>query len=211
MRIGIIGTGNVGGTLGRSWAARGHEVIFGARNPRSASVTALLDEIGPAARATGTKDAVAAAEIVVLAVPWEAAREVIGHLGELSGKILVDTTNPIAPGFELALGHDTSAAEEIAAWASGARVVKAFNTLGAEHLANPTFGDEVLTMFLCGDDADARETVAELARQLGFEVVDAGPLRNARLLEPLAMLWIRLALVEGAGRDIAFKLIRRES
>ncbi|NIR46173.1 MAG: NADPH-dependent F420 reductase [Gemmatimonadetes bacterium] len=209
MRIGIIGIGNVGGTLGRSWAARGHEVIFGVRDPRAPHVTALLEEIGPAARATNIEEAVAAASTVVLAVPWEAAPDVIAAAGDLSGKILVDTTNPIAPGFELALGHDTSAAEEIARCADGARVVKAFNTLGAEHLADPIFGDEVLTMFLCGDDPEARDTVAELARELGFEVVDAGPLKNARLIEPLAMLWIRLALVEGAGRDIAFKLIRR--
>ncbi len=209
MRIAIIGAGNVGATLGKLWAARDHRIVFGVRDPGAEKVRALLDEIGPNARASSPAEAVASADTVILAVPWGAAEEVVRGLGDLGGKILVDATNPIAPGFELAVGHTTSAAELIAGWAEGGRVVKAFNTLGYEHLANPTFGGHALNMFICGDDDDAKAAIAGLAESLGFEVVDVGALRNAGLLEALALLWIRLALVEGAGRDIAFKLISR--
>src|SRR5262249_48773928 len=97
---------------------------------------------------------------------------------------------------------------EVARWAPGARVVKAFNTIGAQHMTDPRVGGERASMFLCGDDADARRIVAQLAETLGFEPVDAGPLRQARLLEPLALLWISLAYAHGQGPDIAFKLRR---
>lgn len=209
MKIGIIGIGNIGGGLGRLLAARGHSVVFGVRDGSADKVTALLAEIDGNAGAAGIAEAAAVADVVILAVPWSAAEDVLQEAGDLGGKILVDTTNPIAPGFELAVGHETSAAELIAGWSGGARVVKAFNTLGYEHLSSPSLGDETLDMFVCGDDAEAKATVSGLARELGFGIVDAGPLRSARLLEPLALLWIRLALVEGAGRGIALKLIRR--
>lgn len=209
MDIGIIGTGNVGGTLGRRWAAGGHRIIFGARDRRAPRVEKALREIGSNATVVPVQEVAALADLIVLAVPWGAAQEVIRAAGDLSRKVLVDATNPIAPGLELAVGHTMSAAELIAGWAKGAHVVKAFNTLGAEHIANPRFGDEPLSMFICGDHAEAKAVVAALAAELGFDVVDSGPLAAARLLEPLAMLWIRLALVEGAGREIAFKLLRR--
>lgn len=209
MRIAIIGAGNVGGRLGKRLAARGHHIIFGVRDPSAARVQGLLEEIGSSAAAASIGDAAAASMTIILAVPWDAAEEVVREAGDLVGKILVDTTNPIAAGFELALGHTTSAAERIAGWSDGARVVKAFNTLGAEHLEDPRFGSEALNMFICGDDSEAKAVVGGLAEELGFEVVDAGPLSSARLLEPLAMLWIRLAQAEGEGRDIAFKLLRR--
>ena len=209
MKLVIIGAGNIGGTLGKRWAALGHDIVFGVRDPIATKVQNLLRETGPKARATSIEAAAATAQVVILAVPWGAAEEVVREAGPLGGKILVDATNPIAPGLELAVGHTTSAAEEIAGWGVGARVVKAFNTLGYEHLANPTFGDETLNMFICGDDEEAKFVVSGLAQELGFEVVDAGPLSAARLLEPLAMLWIRLATVEGEGRDIAFKLLHR--
>jgi len=109
----------------------------------------------------------------------------------------------------LAVGHTTSGGEEVAGWAAGARVVKAFNTIGAVHMAQPTFRTERASMFLCGDDAAAKGTVSGLARELGFDPVDAGPLAQARLLEPLAMLWISMALVHGHGPNIAFKLLRK--
>jgi NADPH-dependent F420 reductase len=209
MKIGIIGAGNIGGGLGRLLAARGHRVVFGVRDASAGKITGLLAEIDGEAEATSITDAVTTADIVILAVPWPAAESVIREAGDLEGKILVDTTNPIAPGFELAVGHTTSAAELIAGWAGGARVVKAFNTLGYEHLSDPSFAGETLDMYICGDDRGAKQVVSGLAGELGFGVVDAGELPGARLLEPLALLWIRLALVEGAGRDIAFKLIRR--
>jgi 8-hydroxy-5-deazaflavin:NADPH oxidoreductase len=210
MKIAILGAGNVGGTLGTAWAARGHDVVFAVREPGAAKVKALVQQAGPRTRAAAVKEAVTAAEVVVLATPWSAAEAAVRAAGDWRGKILVDATNPLTEDVSgLALGHTTSGAEQVARWAAGARVVKAFNTIGAVHMAQPTFGTERASMFLCGDDAAARTTVAGLARELGFDPVDAGPLPQARLLEPLAMLWISMALVHGHGPNIAFKLLRK--
>ncbi len=170
----------------------------------------MVKATGGKARAATVKEAASAADVVVLAVPWGAVREVIKQAGHLSGKIVIDATNPLRPDLlGLVLGHNTSAGEEVARWAEGAKVVKAFNTTGAQNMANPQFGGQSATMFLCGDDAGAKKTVATLAEALGFEPVDAGPLAQARYLEPLAMLWITMAYGHGHGPNIAFKLLRR--
>ncbi len=107
------------------------------------------------------------------------------------------------------VGHTTSAGEQVAAWAAGAHVVKAFNSTGAGNMAAPDYGGQKPTMLICGDDAAAKQVVTRLAEELGFEAVDAGPITAARYLEPLAMLWITLAYVRGFGPDIAFKLLKR--
>jgi NADPH-dependent F420 reductase len=207
MRIGILGTGNIGGGLGRLWAGLGHEVMFGSRAPEKA--VRLAESVGHGARGGTFSDAALFGEVVVLAVPWPAAQDVIQAAGDLSGKVLIDCTNPVAEGMRLALGHTTSAAEEVARWAPGARVVKAFNTLGSKNLTNPRFNSDRASMFVCGDDQEAKEVVMRLGRVLDFDMVDCGPLESARLLEPLAMLWITLAYPIGMGPDIAFKLLRR--
>ncbi len=210
MKIGIIGTGTVGGTLGKAWAAAGHDVVFGSREPQSGKVRNLLQETGGKARAGSVEEAVASAEVVVLAVPWSAAQKTLRAAGDLDGKVLVDVTNPLAPGMDgLSVGPDTSGGEKVAGWAPGARVVKAFNSTGAENMADPGYGDQRATMFFCGDDADAKGVVAGLGEAIGFEMVDAGPLSNARLLEYLTTLWLQLAIKQGLGRGIAFKLLRR--
>ncbi len=210
MRIGIIGTGNVGSTLGKGWAAKGHAVVFGVRNAGDAKVQAAVKAAGGATRAATVKDAAADAEVVVLATPWGATQDAIKAAGSLSGKIVIDATNPLKADLSgLAVGYTTSAGEEVAKWAAGAKVVKAFNTTGAGNMANPRFGGEAASMFICGDDAAAKKTVASLAETLGFEAVDAGPLSQARLLEPLAMLWISMAYAFGQGPNIAFRLLRR--
>ncbi|OLC13773.1 MAG: F420-dependent NADP oxidoreductase [Candidatus Rokubacteria bacterium 13_1_40CM_69_27] len=210
MKIAIIGAGNVGGTLGKAWAARGHDVVFGVRDPHDRKLDELLKDSGGRAQAASVRNAVAAADIVVLAVPWGSAQDAIRGAGDLRGKVVVDATNPLKPDLSgLALGHTTSAGEEIARWAAGAKVVKAFNTIGAQHMANPRFDGQSASMFICGDDAAAKKTVASLAAALGFEPVDAGPLTQARLLEPLALLWISMAYAYGQGTDIAFRLLRR--
>ena len=135
---------------------------------------------------------------------------VVTSAGNLSGKILVDCTNPLKPDLSgLAVGPDSSAAEQVAQWARGARVVKCFNTTGAENMTNPHFGNDRAVMFLAGDDDTAKATVTKLGDELGFEMVDAGGLSIARLLEPVAMLWIHLAFRRALGRDFAFKLLRR--
>jgi predicted dinucleotide-binding enzyme len=157
--------------------------------------------------ATTIPRAVAQSEIVALATPWDGTQAAIRAAGDLAGKVLLDCTNPIGAG-GLALGHTTSGAEQIAEWAPGARVVKAFNTTGWEVMADTAFAGGKPALFLCGDDAEARQTVAGLAADLGFEPVDCGPLRMARSLEPLAVLWISLAR-SGMGRHFAWALLRR--
>jgi NADPH-dependent F420 reductase len=206
MQIGIIGTGNIGGTLGRRWAAR-HDVVFGTRSPERPEVEALLAEAGPRARAAAQHEAAEFGEVVVLATPWGAALETLRALGDLSGRIVVDCTTPIGPGLRHALPTG-SAAETIAAEAPTGRVVKAFNTAGFEVFADPRFGAETASLFLCGDHAGAKETIGGLARELGLEPVDCGALSQARRLEELALLWISLA-AGGQGRAHAFRLLRR--
>ncbi|HUC17864.1 MAG TPA: NADPH-dependent F420 reductase [Acetobacteraceae bacterium] len=211
MKIAIIGAGNVGGALGTLWAAKGHEVTFGVRDPRSAKVADVVKSAGARVRATSVAEAAASADIVVLATPWPAAEEAVRSAGNLSGKILVDCINPLRADLSgLLIGTDTSAAEEVAKWAKGAKVVKAFNTTGAGNFAAPRFGAENASMFIAGDDKPAKAIVGSLAAELGFDVVDTGPLMTARYLEPMAMLWIHLGYREGLGpTGHAFKLLLR--
>ena len=209
MRIGIIGAGNVGGTLGRAWAERGHEVTFGSRDPNSRKIQDLIASTGGAGKAAAIPEAVASAEVVALATPWPATQAAVQNAGDLSGKILLDCTNPLAPDLSLEFGHTTSGGEQVSAWARGARVVKIFNTTGFGNMADPSYGDQACTMFYAGDDSEAKAVAAQLAREIGFDPVDAGPLSNARLMEPLAVLWIYLAHVQGLGTSIAFKLLSR--
>ncbi len=214
MRIGIIGAGRVGGTLGTRWARDGHHVIFGVRDPGDDKAATVARGAGPTAGVSSVAAAVSRSEIVVLAVPWPSVRDVVSAAGDLAGKVIVDATNPVELSAEglangLVLGHTTSGAEQIAALAPQAAIVKAFNTTGWQNMADPRYRDQPTTMFICGDDQRAKGIVAQLARELGFEDIDAGPLRVARLLEPVAMLWIHLAVVRGLGTDFALTLVRR--
>ena len=208
MKIGIIGTGNMGKGLGKILAEKNHEIMFGSRDP--VNVLKLANSFGSNVSGGTYADAAQFGEVVVLAVPWSSVREIIEVAGDLNGKILVDCTNAVAPHLGgLLIGHTTSAAEKIAKWAEGARVVKAFNSLGSENLTKLEFGTQNASTFICGDDLKAKSIVRDLGVEIGFDVVDAGPLSNARLIEPLAMLWIELAYKQGMGTDIAFKLLRR--
>ncbi len=214
MNVAIIGAGNVGATLGTAWAKKGHRIIYGARNPSDEKVQAAVKASGGKASAATIAQAAAQAPIVVLATPWGAAQDAIAAAGNLAGKIVVDANNPLAHSPDwlekgLVIGHDTSAAEQVAQWAKGARVVKAFNTIGASNMANPVFRGQPATMFICGDDPAAKSEVKKLSDDLGFETADMGPLRIARLLEPLAMLWINSAIALKWGPDFGFKIVRR--
>ena len=209
MKIGIIGSGNVGGTLGSRWAHAGHTVTFGTRNRVSPEITALL-ESAPGSRAATSQEAAAECDVILLSTPWPATREILASVGSLAGKVVIDATNPLLPGLAgLEVGTDNSAAELVASWAPGARVVKAFNTIGSNIMANPDFGGSRALLFYCGDDADAKATVHALATEIGFDAEDAGPLKNARLLEPFAMLWISRAFTPGHGGEFAFQILRR--
>ena len=168
----------------------------------------LAAAAGPAARADSTAEA-AGAGVLLIATPWPATREALLSLGDLGGKVVIDATNPLLDLDTLALGTTTSAAEQVAAWAPGARVVKALNTVGYQVMDNPVFGDSRALLFYCGDDAGAREAVHRLAEEIGFDPLDAGPLRMARSLEPYALLWIHLAVKGGFGLEFAFRMLRR--
>jgi len=208
--IAVLGAGNVGGALARVWTSAGHSVTFGLPDPQSEKSRAAVAGLGGKLRAAQNKDAVAAAQVVALCVPWPAAREAVRACGTLQGKVLIDCTNPLAPDLKgLTLGTTTSGAEQVATWAEGAAVVKAFNTIGAANFGNAQFGAQRADGFYCGDDAAAKATVRELIAAAGFDPVDVGPLRNARLLEPMAMLWIDLAINQKQGISHAFKLLRR--
>lgn len=211
MKISILGAGNVGGTLGTAWARQGHEVFFGVPCPQDAKTQGLLKTIGVKARAGSVAEAATASNVIVLATPWPATRDAIQAAGDLAGKVVVDCTNPLKEDFSgLVLGHTTSGAEQVAQWAKGAKVYKAFNQIGFNVMANPVFDDRRAVVFVCGDDDAHKPTVLQLAADIGFEAIDAGGLVVARLLEPYGMLWIHLALVRGLGRDFAFGLLKRE-
>lgn len=210
MKIAILGAGNVGGALGQGWASKGHSIFYGVPDPQSEKVRALLKSIGSNARAGTVREAADASEVIVLATPYPAVRDAVAAAGDLGNKVIIDCTNPLKPDLSgLVVGHTTSAAEQVAEWARGARVIKAFNTTGAGNMSNTNYDGSGITMLIAGDDAAAKSTVMHLASDLGFEPLDAGPLANARLLEPFAMLWIYLAVKQGLGPNIAFKLLRR--
>ncbi len=210
MQIGIIGSGNVGGTLGVRFAGAGHTVVFASRKPDSAEMAELVARAGNGARAATAAETVAVSDVILLATPWPATREILEGVGGLAGKVLIDATNPLLPMLAgLEYGTTTSGAEQVAAWAPGARVVKAFNTIGFNVMADPSFGGTKAVLFYCGDDAAAKAQVGELAGAIGFDARDAGPLTQARLLEPFALLWISLALQHGYGRGIGFQFLQR--
>ena len=209
--IGILGSGTVGATLGDRFAARGHEVIYGVRDPGADRIRELLDGHPGRARAVGLDEVAATAPVLLLAVPWEAVESTLEKTGPLDGKILIDATNPLLPNLAgLAVTGDDSGGESVARLARGARVVKAFNTIGSAGMADPVYGGRAAFLPVVADDDEARETVVELARDLGFDAIDFGPLRHARYTEALAMSWIWLAHRGGEGADFAFLLTPRE-
>lgn len=217
MKIAIIGAGNVGGSLGKAWAKAGHYIIFGVRNPGQGKTQPPLAEIGAsAATAVTVPDAARSADIIVLATPWPAVADAIKAMGDIRGKVLVDCTNPLAlngdGSLSLSLGSTTSGAEEVEKLATGAQVVKAFNTYGWENFADsayPNAADLKPVMFICGDHDAAKESVGKLAADIGFEPVDTGGLGMARSLEPLALLWIRLSIREGRNANFTWARLKR--
>ncbi len=198
MKIGILGAGNVGGTLGKAWLRHKHEVTFGSRNP---------GDVQAGARSGSVQEAANFGDVVVLALPWQTAYDLLPSLN-LSGKTVIDCTNlrgPV-PGSK---DYATSGAQALQALAPTAKLVKAFNMTGANNMANPTYKAGPLVMFYCGDHGDAKKAVEELIQHVGFDPCDLGPLSNARLMEAQAELWIWLASRGGLGREFGFQLVRR--
>jgi predicted dinucleotide-binding enzyme len=206
MNITIIGSGHVGRALGDGWRKAGHSITFAAREP-AGTKAAELKKAGFTVVATA--DAARSGDVIVVATPWDAVPATFHALGPLAGMIVVDATNPLTAKLELALGFSDSAGETVARLASGARVVKAFNTTGANNMADSKYPGGKLMMPVAGDDAAAKQTVMSLASELGFEPIDVGPLAMSRHLEPMAMTWIKLAYAQGMGREFGFAILRR--
>ena len=210
--IAVIGTGDVGGALGQEFAALGHEVIYGSRNPSSEKVATLVQRTGHGAQATKPKEATLRAEIVVLAVPGMLVKEIVTGLGDLSGKIIVDPTNPLVrrddgkPGIEI----DGSNAEIIQAAAPGADVVKAFNTLGWRSMVDPESTGGTVSIPLVGNSSEAKKRIAEIVVSMGLEPIDVGPLRNARHVEGMSVLLLNNALGDGAKFEFHLRKYRRQ-
>lgn len=198
--VAIIGAGNVGTALGGAFAARGISVRYGVPDPaRHAALAGTRTSVHAVA------DALDGAGLAILATPYPAAIEVAAAIPDWGGRVLVDATNPIAPGLSgLTVGTTTSGAEQIAARACGARVTKAFNTTGYENMAGAAYAAGALFMPVAGDDDEARARTIALARLIGFDAVDLGPLAAARYLEPMAMVWIEMAFRRGYGRGFGF-------
>jgi 8-hydroxy-5-deazaflavin:NADPH oxidoreductase len=188
-KLGILGNGNVGSALARGLKRAGHEV------------RAVGED------AAAIRDVAGWGEVVILAVPFGAIDDVVKTAGEaLSGKTVIDVTNALDANMNLAIGYTTSGAEELQKKLPRSRVVKAFNTVFAQHMDTGKLGDERLTTFVAGDDAAAKKAVLELARQIGFDAVDAGPTKNARLLEPFGFFNIQLGYGLNMGTQIGFTL-----
>lgn len=205
MKIAIIGTGNVGAALAQKWSAKGHQIFLGVRDPQEFKGKDLLQLTGVSA--LPVKDAVSAAEVVLLATPAPAAAEVAQSLGDTSGKIIIDAMNIVMGRGTLGY-HNT--ADAILANTSSKQVIKCFNTTGFNNMLNPVYGEVVLDMFMAGDNKEAKAVVRQLALDAGFaDCIDVGGNDRFELMEQFAFFWINLAMMQGHGRDIGFKLHRR--
>ncbi len=206
MRVGIIGTGNVGQAIAKGLRNTSHEVRFGSRDPKEATVVDGM-KVEP------QREVAAWADVVILAVPFSAVRETVQGLdgGHLDGKVVVDVTNALSPSRDLALGFNTSGAEELAKLVPRARVVKAFNTVFARNMSTGKVAGEPLALFVAGDSGAAKDSVMRLGREIGFDPVDAGPLKAARYLEPMGAFQISLAFGQKLGPGIGYRLVRESA
>jgi predicted dinucleotide-binding enzyme len=193
MKVGVLGSGIVGRTLGAGLAERGHEVMLGTRHPRREELRAWAAAAGERVRTGSFAEAAGTGEVLVLAVDWRGAQNALQLAGpeRLAAKVLVDVTNPLdfSSGLppRLDIGHTDSGAEQIQRWAPGARVVKAFNTVIARHMVAPQSPIGPPVLFVAGDDTGAKALAIRLAAELGWRGEDTGPLARARLLEPMAL------------------------
>ena len=209
MKVTVIGAGNMGSAFVKQLTRAGHQVSVTARNLDKARTVAAAN---PGAVAVAADNAAAGADVVVLATGFEDAIAALRSVGPLQGKVVIDITNPLTADYMgLTLGHSTSASEEIAKAVPGAGVVKAFNTVFAPVLAEGADfgGGRKVSVFLASDSPAAKETARQLADSMGFETIDAGSLKNARYLEPLAGLNIYLGYGAGLGTSIAPTFIRK--
>ena len=211
MRIGILGSGLMGGTLGTIWARDGHEVVFSyARSEQK--LTKLARDAKGKARAGTPREAAGQADVVLLAVHWSRVDDVLKQAGDLSSKVIVTCSLPMnADDTDLVIAHTSSGAEELARKAPKARVVAAFGTVPSEVLFavfEARRKSNRPSLVYCGDDAKSKGIVAQLIEDAGFDAVDAGPLRIARYTEPFTLLIARLAYEGEEGPELAYRFER---
>lgn len=203
MKVSILGAGNMGSALAKQLVMAGHQVrVVAKTSDKAAAIASKL----PGAIGVLPQDAAKDADIIIAATGYADSVTALKALGDLSGKLIVDISNPLSADYmSLTLGHSTSAAEEIAAALPGAIVVKAFNTLFAQVLsAGPDFGNgQKASAFVASDSERGKQTVSALAESMGFGVIDAGGLKNARYLEPLGGLNVYFGYGGGLGTAIA--------
>jgi predicted dinucleotide-binding enzyme len=211
MRIGILGSGLMGGKLGTLFARAGHEVVFSYARSK-AKLTKLARAAGGNARAGTPSEAAQGADAVLLAVHWSRLDDVLGQAGDLSGKVVVSCSLPMnTEDTELVVGHKTSGAEMLAKRLAGAHFISAFNTIPSEVLFGVFEARRRArrpSLVYCGNDATAKDIAAKLIRDVGFEPVDAGPLRIARYTEPFALLVAQLAYEGDEGAELAYRFER---
>lgn len=203
MKIAIIGTGNIGSTLGKKWLVAGHGIIIGARDINNIKGEALAAEKNVTVQ--NINNATTSADVILIATPAQVVTGIIKEMGEVSGKIIIDATNTVKVKPE---GYNT--AFEAFTKLTNADVVKCFNTTGFENMANPVYKGGAIDMFMAGNSIKAKAIAKQLALETGFaDCIDFGGDDRAALLEQLALCWINLAMMQGVGRDIAFKLVKR--
>jgi predicted dinucleotide-binding enzyme len=211
MRIGILGSGLMGGKLGTIFARSGHEVVFSYARSQD-KLEGLARDAGGNARAGTPREAAEGADALLLAVHWSRMDDVLKQAGDLSGKVIVTCSLPMNDDdTELAVAHTSSGAEELAKRVPGARIVSAFGTVPSEVLFGVferRGGATRPSLLYCGDDPDANAVAAGLIRDAGFEPVDAGPLRMARYAEPFTLLVAQLAYEGDEGPELAYRFER---
>jgi predicted dinucleotide-binding enzyme len=201
MKIAVLGTGNIGGTLGKKWGKAGHEIMFGSRDSHHPRVQELLQVIGHQAAAGTPAEAIAFGEVVLIAVPGNSVDELAAaQSASLDGKILLDATNRFGSA-------TISSVAVLSQYAPRARVFRAFNSLGWEIFANPMFGETQADLFYCGPEGDARQVVESLIREVGLRPVRVGGLDRVQAVDAIGSLWVALVFGEGMPRHLAFKML----
>ena len=215
MKVGVLGTGIVGRTLGKGFADLGHEVKMGSRDAKNDKMKEWIAKTGAKASGGTFAEAAAFGEVIVLATLWNGTENAIKQANpkNFTNKVVLDATNPLVvkpnspPG--LALGHSDSAGEQVQRWLKDARVVKVFNSVGNAHMINPSFPGGPPDLYIAGNDEGAKKVVTDIAKAFGWPgTIDIGGIEGARLLEPLALLWIVYGFRTG-GWNNAFKLLRK--
>lgn len=205
MKIAVIGTGNVGGALATKWAAKGHEIFLGVKDLNSFKGKELLSN--PNTSVHTIQEAVKQSDVILIAVPAPAAAEAAKSLGDTTGKIIIDSMNVVMgrgpAGF-------TNTADAILSSTASKEVIKCFNCTGFNNMENTVYGSQSIDMFMAGDSENAKKTVRQLALDAGFaECYSIGGNDKFALLESYAFFWINLAMMQGQGRNIGFKLLKK--